>query len=312
MSDRTAPTDDPSGSDAFSVEDTDPVGFAPILPWLDEDAVDRESPVAGDPVAAPAEPPPHRPRRRALIAVVAAALLLGLASVTVIVANTGGERPVDGSGNGVWSGRPSAAAPQSGKPLTGPRQGRRTASFALADGTSDLRVHAADLGDDLYRISVPAGSARSPQVRQQDGAVTLFLPARAAAAGAVDVVLNSGVQWSVNIIGGTDDSVIDMTGAAVSEVDLTGGSARIDVTLPRPSRPVTVRMTGGVNRFAVHLAASTPVRVQVGAGAGQLTIGGRTHNGIAPGQSFTANGWLDGRAGVDVQAVGGMAAFSVM
>ena len=42
-----------------------------------------------------------------------------------------------------------------------------------------------------------------------------------------------------------------------------------------------------------------------------MTVGGSTYRGIARGRSFTANGWGDGAAGVDLQAVAGMAALTV-
>jgi hypothetical protein len=42
-----------------------------------------------------------------------------------------------------------------------------------------------------------------------------------------------------------------------------------------------------------------------------VTVGGQTHRGIAAGRSFTAYGWNDGEAGVDLQAVAGMSALTV-
>jgi hypothetical protein len=51
--------------------------------------------------------------------------------------------------------------------------------------------------------------------------------------------------------------------------------------------------------------------VQVGSGAGQVVLDGQTHQGIAAGQSFTANGWQEGAAGVDVQARAGVGALVV-
>jgi hypothetical protein len=97
----------------------------------------------------------------------------------------------------------------------------------------------------------------------------------------------------------------------VEAVDLNGGATRIDLTLPAPQGLVPVRMTGGVNQFQVRLADATPVRVRVQSGAGQVTVAGSTHRGIAPGRSFTANGWGSADSGIDLLAVAGMAVLTV-
>jgi hypothetical protein len=210
------------------------------------------------------------------------------------------------------TGASRPAGPAAG-PLTGPRQGRTAAVFQLADGVSAVRVRAADLGDDLYRVSVPADSGLAPRIDQQGDQVRLALPATGKhATGRLEVALNADVRWTLRINGGVDQSVIDMAAGKVAGVELAGGATRIELTLPRLPDRVSVRMTGGVNQFVVHVAVRTPVRVRVLAGAGQVTLGGATHYGIAPGRSFTANGWAHGSAGVDLQAVAGMAALDVL
>jgi hypothetical protein len=176
-----------------------------------------------------------------------------------------------------------------------------------------VQVRATGLGADLYRVSVPAGSALTPRVDLQGDEVRLQLPDNGnGGAKTVQVALNAGVRWTLHLDGGAGSSVIDMAAGTVAGVELAGGASRIDLTLPRPSGPLPVRMTGGVNQFVVHLAGRTPVRVRVQSGAGQVTLGGATHDGIAPGRSFTANGWVAGAAGVDLQAVAGMATLDVL
>jgi hypothetical protein len=71
-----------------------------------------------------------------------------------------------------------------------------------------------------------------------------------------------------------------------------------------PTGLMPVRLTGGVDQFRVRLADGTPVRVRVQSGAGEVTLDGTTHRGIAPGRSFTAYGWGTGATGIDLSAVG--------
>jgi len=47
------------------------------------------------------------------------------------------------------------------------------------------------------------------------------------------------------------------------------------------------------------------VRVTAASGAGTVTLDGQVHQGVAGGQSFTANGWQNGGPGVDVRAQAG-------
>ncbi len=318
--DGVAPDDQDSPADPRWEDDTDPVGFPPVTaPGPDAGAPATDSAVfipglvpAGEPPGPVPDPPSGGPSSRRVLAgaaVVVLVALLGAVIVTVGLNRTAhhGDSPA------AAPAAPSRASGAADRPLTGPRQGRQAAVFQLADGVRDVRVRAADLGDDLYRVSVPAGSGLAPRVEQNGDAVRLLLPATGHGGGRqVEVVLDAGVRWTLRLDGGVDHSVIDMTGGSVAGVELGGGATRIELTLPRPLEQVPVRMTGGVNQFVVHLAGRTPVRVRVQAGAGHVTLAGATHYGIAPGRSFTANGWAPGAAGVDLQAVAGMAALDVL
>ena len=196
---------------------------------------------------------------------------------------------------------------------SGPLAGRQNATLDVDDGIGAVRVRAADM-DDLYRITVPAGSGVRPRVDRDDGEVRLHLaPANNGNndPGTVDITVNKGVAWILRINGGTRQTVIDMSGGKLDEIDLGGGSSQVELTLPAPSRVVPVRMTAGVDQFAVRLPVNTPVRVTFGSGAGRATLDGTTHQGIGPGSSFTANGWGQTNTGIDIQAQAGVGSLSV-
>jgi hypothetical protein len=130
-------------------------------------------------------------------------------------------------------------------------------------------------------------------------------------AQAVDIALNETVKWDLRVSGGTAQSSIDLSGARVGEVDLAGGASRINLTLPRPDGTLSVRMSGGVSLFDVRTAGGAPVRVRIGGGAGQVTLGGRSHPGVAAGRTFTPPSWDAAADRVDVDAAAGMSALTV-
>src|SRR5436853_87151 len=105
---------------------------------------------------------------------------------------------------------------------------------------------------------------------------------------------------------------------ALGAVVLLGLAAIIVGTLagPSPSRTATGPVNGvrtatfelldGATSVRLKSGPSgTPVRVTAASGAGTVTLDGQVHQGVAGGQSFTANGWQAGGPGVDVRAQAG-------
>jgi hypothetical protein len=291
-------------------DDTDPVGFAPITypppadPFVDDDDFphtgngfdDWAFPLASPEPPVPPPPAPKPRRRRRLLAVVATAVVLGGMTVAILAAaRTGPAAPAAG-----------------GSALTAPVGDRTSAAFDLVDGASSVRVSAGDLHGDLYRITTPGSSGVTPRIEESGDGVRLRLtPATHGGPSQVEIVLSTAVRWSLRLDGGTQHTQVDLTGAQVDAVDLLGGASLIDLVLPAPRGLMPVRMTGGVDQFRMRVADATPVRVQVQSGAGEVTLDGATHRGIAPGKSFTAYGWGSGGTGIDLFAVAGMSALTV-
>ena len=266
-----------------------------------------------------ARPPgtgPSRGRLRAPGRLIGFSLLIvalfGVAAIVTagLIASPGAG--ADAAGPSGASSPPGRDAGAVAATLTAPVAGLGNAVFDLADSATSVRLHAAELGGDLYRISAPAGSGLLPRVVRSGPEVRLFLSHSAhPGSGVVDVAVNSTVGWTLHLNAGVRQTVLDMAAGKVDGIELAGGASRVELILPRPKGLVQVRMTGGVNQFLVRLAKLTPVRVQADSGAGQVTLGGSIHRGIAPGQSFTAYGWGDGTAGIDLQAVAGMGGLTV-
>ena len=234
---------------------------------------------------------------------IAAAALL-LTGAAVVALSRDGDPGTTPSG---WS-PPVAAAPTAPHLATAARDGRTSAGFDLIDGAERVTLRAADLGDTLYRITTPDAGAVVPRTDEQDGRVRLRLDGDAES---VDITLNAAVRWDLRIAGGAQLSTIDLSAGRVGGVDLIGGASRIALTLPRPDGTLSVRMSGGVSLFDVHTAERTPVRVRVGRGAGQVTLDGQRHAGVAAGQTFTPASWAAAVDRVDVDAAAGMSALTV-
>jgi hypothetical protein len=229
------------------------------------------------------------------VAIVAAAVVFLLVTTLIVRSGQGPSAPQG-------SGRPGATGGAWGTAAALPA----SATFEVADGAATIRFHTADLGAELYRVTAP-GTA--PQITQQDGKVRLSVADRT---GQVEIALAADVRWDLRIGSGVDLSTIDLSGARLHSVDLTGGANQIDLTLPRPDGTLTVRMTGGVSRFDVHSAQQVPVRVRVGSGASRVVLDGLSHDGVAAGALFTPDRWAAAVDRIDLDAVAGMFAMTVV
>ncbi|WP_428965597.1 hypothetical protein [Micromonospora fluostatini] len=258
--------------------------------------------VAGVPVTGEA---PSRARwsrgARLLTAAVALVLLLGVAAVAATLTDpnpagvtfSGAGHPATGAHAGE-DGPGGVNVAQSGPAgvLTAPLDGRRRATFELVDGLATLSLRTADLGDDLYRIGSPAGSGVDPAPRVLGDQVRLHVQrGTRPGPGVVDVALNSRVDWRLQITGGVDEQVLDLSGGRSAGVDLLGGATRVDLRLPRVTGTLPVRMTGGVNELLIRAAGDPPARVRAASGAGTIRVYDQRQAGIAAGAVVSSPHW---------------------
>ena len=271
--------------------------------------------------ARPAEAPQRRRGRRPLQVILAALLLAGVGLVgTRLVPYF---RSSSGTGTAApttqpVTGRPPAAtaeattppaaqpsAPVSSHTLSGPTNGRSDETFELVSDANSVNLRAADLGADLYRITTPDNSA-APQVKTTDEGIQLSLiKSRGHTDTTVEVVLNAKIRWRLTMTGGSRSSVLNLAGTTVESVDLNGGVTRIDLTLPRPTGTLPVRMSGGANQFRIITTGTAEARVRARKGAGKVVFNGRTDNGVAKGATFVSRDFADSDDRIDVDAIGG-------
>jgi hypothetical protein len=187
--------------------------------------------------------------------------------------------------------------------------GRHTARLELVSGVTGVTVHSGDIGDDLYRISTPAGAGAVPSVADQDGAVQLSLTG--GPASSVDIVVNPTVTWQFRLAGGANEARLDLRAIQVSEVDVASGVSTVELWLPRPHGSIDVRETGGANAFIIHTPTGVPAQLGVAGGAGTVVIDGTAHTGVGAGQVYTPDGWDAATDRYDIDCVGGVSRVSI-
>ena len=192
--------------------------------------------------------------------------------------------------------------------------GQSDATLNVLTGTALLTIGMADFGagGSLLRVSTPAG-APAPHLRDataQPGAGTV-VDLSAPGASSVTVTLNTAVGWQLNLGGGTTRTSADLRAGQVTGIAFTAGSDVISLALPRPHGSVPVRLAGGASRFLVSLPSGVQARVTTAGGAGEVSLEGDEHTGVAGGSVFTTPGWAADAAGFDVTATAGAAQVAV-
>lgn len=210
-------------------------------------------------------------------------ILAGLLALTACT----GDGPDPAQGLVIGS---SAAAPP--HVVTGEVAGRTAARLDVVSGATTVTVRAAELGDELFRASTPAGSQIAPGVVVEGDAVRVSLRGTGAQ-GPSDLVveINAAVAWTVRLDGGATQETVDVRGGRLVALDVGAGVTRLDVTLPPPTGTVPIRMTGGASTVDVRAPADAAVRARFTGGAGSAVFDGETRSGVPGGTVLTTARW---------------------
>ncbi|HTI25053.1 MAG TPA: hypothetical protein VL652_28940 [Kutzneria sp.] len=181
--------------------------------------------------------------------------------------------------------------------------GRHTAELDVVGGASSVLVRSANLDTALYR-------AQDPTQVEVRGDV-LRVSVRAGGPGDVVIDLNSAVSWRIALDGGATEENIDLSGGRLAELDLGAGAGRITAVLPPPRGTVPIRMTGGASSFDVRLPDQVQARVLFAGGAGEATIDGTVHTGIAGATTLATPGWNTATDRYSVENAAGLSSFTL-
>ena len=193
---------------------------------------------------------------------------------------------------------------------------RSSATLDVLTGTAALKIGVADFGAGgaLLRVSTPAGGP-APHPREANGtaqpAQGTVVDLSAPGASAVTVTLNAAVSWRLVLGGGTTRTAADLRGGRVTGIAFTAGSDVISLALPRPHGSVPVQLAGGASQFLISLPGGVPARVTAVGGAGEVSLEGRDHVGVAGGSVFTTPGWSPDGSRFDIDATAGASRIAV-
>lgn len=197
-----------------------------------------------------------------------------------------------------------------------PAAGRGSATLEVTSGTPVLTITVARLGGTLLRVSTPNSAPVRPVLTGSSPVMMSLVGASPddhgrPAAYAVSVVLNSAVVWSLDLAAGTQRTSADLRGGRVGGITVTAGSDILDVSLPRPTRTMALRLAGGASQFLVSLPGGVPAQVTVGGGASFVTVDGQSRIGVAGGTVLTPPGWSTATARFDIDAIAGVSRLTV-
>ena len=105
------------------------------------------------------------------------------------------------------------------------------------------------------------------------------------------MVLAAAVTWSLRFSGYAQDEVVDLTDGQVSAIEMVGATKHAELSLPKPSGTVPIKVAGAVEELTVQSPTGSPVRIQVGGGAQTVLAGTRTLRDVAPGSTLTPKDW---------------------
>jgi hypothetical protein len=170
-----------------------------------------------------------------------------------------------------------------------PLGGRETAVVHIDSGADAIVIGTAELGGDLAVVTTPDGnrSGVRPRARMDGDQLKVWTedvgdPDEGAAVQ-LDVRIARDVRWDVVVDKGAKQVRLALGSGAVKTVELRGGADLADVTVPKPTGELTLRIPVGLATAALHLPPAVPAKVSFGSGAGRAIVDGAQRQGIAAG-----------------------------
>ena len=166
-------------------------------------------------------------------------------------------------------------------PANGPRSGDFAAPLgSLASGrlrflrgASDVIVHADYSTGDLYHSHF---GGVAPEVWTEGGVVNIRYPrffhpfGRRGCSG--KVALNAAIPWHFEVRDGASKVTADLSQLKLDSFEIAGGASKVELTLPRVSGLVLVRVLGGASNVVIHRPEGVATRVLVVGGSTNLTF----------------------------------------
>lgn len=136
-------------------------------------------------------------------------------------------------------------------------------------GASHLTIGVDPLTDDLFRARF---DGKVPEVGVDGGTVSVKYRPSFHHQPTGEITLSGRVPWTIRAHWGMSDVTADLEGLVLRDIEISGGSSRLEIRLPRPDTSIPVRIGGGASNVEMIRPAGVPVRVRIGGGASKLAI----------------------------------------
>jgi hypothetical protein len=179
-------------------------------------------------------------------------------------------------------------------------------------GAANVTLRVDSSMKDLYRARF---DGPPPGVNAREGAVTIRYPRtfhpfdwRKRTA---EVKLNAAIPWQIEFHRGLSRLDADLSVLELGSFEITGGVSGVELTLPRPSGTVSVRVSGGASDVSIHRPEGVAARISVGRGASKLAFDEQRFGAIGGETRLQTNDYDGATDRYDVEVTGGASKLSV-
>ena len=148
-----------------------------------------------------------------------------------------------------------------------PAPGGKTITLAIDSGSRGVVVQAGGPMDGLFRIPHDAATAAPTVVRDERVIVRRL---RGGKRGEIEI--NPAHAWRVQVQGPTWNTLLDLRGIDLRELQMDSSASKVECLLPRPRGVVPIHVSSGVVRVALKRIAGTAVSAIIKSGAVQVSL----------------------------------------
>ena len=152
--------------------------------------------------------------------------------------------------------------------LSAPLRSVEMGRLVFTRGASHLTIGVDPSMDELFRARF---DGKVPEVGVDRGTVSVkYRPSFHPPTG--EITLSGRIPWTIEAHWGMSEVTADLEGLGLGGLEISGGSSRLEIRLPRPDTSIPVRIGGGASDVEMIRPAGVPVRVRIGGGASTLAI----------------------------------------
>ena len=151
----------------------------------------------------------------------------------------------------------------------------KTMTLAVNSGSRGVVVQAGDPMADLFQIPHDRATAAPAVVRDERVIVRRL---RGGKRGEIDI--NPALPWRVQVQGPTWNTLLDLRGINLREVQMDSSASKVECVLPRPRGIVPIHISSGVIGVVIKREPATAVTAEIKSGAVQVSLDG-VHTRVA-------------------------------